>query len=168
MLLLKKKRKEKQHFNNVRSGVITSIKHFWFYFLCCVFCSWCSTPNWTPELCFVHFSLIGRQPSFPEGLCRTAWDFHKLPRHKAAPYNDSINLKCASMQILQKKSLLGDVTICSHNVARNTENDLLNLARPARGSRAMHTLAHKLFLCNKDNVSHITRHLQSHHSDRFI
>lgn len=76
-------------------------------------------------------------------------------------------LRCKYYQ-KKNKFLLGDVTICSHNVAQNTENDLLNLARPARGSRAVQTSAHELFFCNKDNVSHITRHLQSHHSDRFI
>lgn len=53
----------------------------------CSFCPWCSTPNWTPEVCLVHFS-----HTLPQGLCCTAWEVHKLPRRKAALYNDT--LKC--------------------------------------------------------------------------
>lgn len=62
------------------------------------------------------------------------------------------------MHVLQKKkSILEDLPICSSN---NTENDLLNLVMAACGSRAMQTLTHKLFFCNKDNISHITWHLE--------
>lgn len=90
---------------------------------------------------------------------------------KAALHNDSINLKCASMQILTKKGSLswGMLPFAAIMLLRNTGNDSIKLAGAARGSRAtLHTFTHKLLFSNKDNLSHITRHLQSHHSDRSI
>lgn len=114
--------KEKQQFTEVKLSHPSSTSEL---APCAAFSVHDALPQTELENCglFISAKLEDDTVSL-RGLCRTAWDFHKLPRHKAAPCNDSINLKCAEMQIppkKKKKSLLGDVVaIMLHRAQKMT------------------------------------------------
>lgn len=143
---------ERQQFYNVRS--LTSCAVFFF-------CPWCSTPHWTAELWQLSHSL---RSSVALHEISTNYQDTKQPHTLTVSTSNVPRCKCNEKEVpLGGRYHLQPQCCTEHRI------DLVeNLAQTAHGSREMQTLARKLFLCNEDNVSHITLHLQSHHSDRFI